>query len=125
MDEVSFVKDHKYLTVVLDFKTGRVTWLGKERKADTLNDFFEKMPQKKLKQIKAITMDMWNPFIKAVKKHCPQALIVFDKYHLISSYNRDVIDEVRRAKQRNKLKTTLNTKFTNTVDGCFWKTEKI
>jgi len=58
MDEVSFVKDHKYLTVVLDFKTGRVTWLGKERKADTLNDFFEKMPQKKLKQIKTITMDM-------------------------------------------------------------------
>ncbi|MBS3812046.1 MAG: transposase [Halanaerobiales bacterium] len=42
--------------------------------------------------------------MKAVKKHCPQTLIVFDKYHLIASYNRDVIDEVRRAKQRNKLK---------------------
>ena len=58
MDEVSFAKHHRHLIVVLDFKTGRVIWLGKERKADTLNDFFEKMPQKKLKQIKTITMDM-------------------------------------------------------------------
>ncbi|MBS3812191.1 MAG: transposase [Halanaerobiales bacterium] len=40
--------------------------------------------------------------MKAVKKHCPQALIVFDKYHLIVSYNRGVIDEVRRAEPYHK-----------------------
>ena len=104
IDEVSFGKYHKYLTVVLDFKTGRVIWLGKGHKADTLSAFFEKMPNEKLKQIKAIAMDMWDPFIKAVREHCPQALIVFDKYHLIASYNRDVIDEVRRSEQRDKKK---------------------
>ena len=104
VDEVSFGKYHKYLTVVLDFKTGRVIWLGKGKKADTLNVFFEKMPQEKIKQIKAVAMDMWDPFIKAVRKHCPQASIVFDKYHLIASYNKDVIDEIRRAEQRDKEK---------------------
>ena len=104
VDEISFGKHHKYLTVVLDFKTGRVIWLGKGRKAKTLGDFFSDMPKNELNQIKAIAMDMWDPFIKAVKENCPQARIVFDKYHLVASYNRDIIDEVRRSEQRNKSK---------------------
>ncbi len=97
--EVSFSKYHKYLTVVLDFKTGCVIWFKKGRKADTLNEFFKKMSQTKLNQIKAIAMDMWDLFIKAVRGHCPQAFIVFDKYHLIVSYNRDLVDKIRRAEQ--------------------------
>ena len=102
VDEISFGKFHKYLTVVLDFKTGRVIWLGKDRKAKTLDKFFSNMPKEKLQKIEAVAMDMWDPYIKAVRKHNPQARIVFDKYHLIASYNREVIDEVRRAEQRNK-----------------------
>ncbi len=95
ISEVSFSKYHKYLTLVLDFKTGRVIWFKKGCKVDTLNVFFKKMPQTKLNQIKAIAMDMWDHFIKSVREHCPQALIIFNKYHFIANYNRDVIDEIR------------------------------
>ena len=68
IDEVSTGKHHKYITVVLDFITGRVIWCGKDNKAETLDEFFKNMPQKDLLNIKAVTMDMWDPYIKSIKK---------------------------------------------------------
>ncbi len=32
IDEISIRKGHRYLTVVLDYKSGRVVWVGKDRK---------------------------------------------------------------------------------------------
>src|SRR6056297_3292638 len=61
-------------------------------------------------------MDMWYHFIKAVREHCPHALIVFVKYHLIASYNRNVIDETRQALRKNNQKIILNTKYIKTAD---------
>lgn len=40
-------------------------------------------------------MDMWGPFIKVVKKFCPNADIVFDLFHIVSQFNK-VIDKVRK-----------------------------
>ena len=100
VDEFTFGKYHKYLTVVIDFNTGRVMWVGKKRKADTLRKFFSKMSKEQRAKIKAVAMDMWKPYIKVVKEFCPEADIVFDKYHIIASYHRDVIDEIRRSELR-------------------------
>jgi transposase len=70
VDEISIRKGHRYLTVVLDYLTGRVVFVGKDRKADTLKRFFNQLTDKQRDGIEAIAMDMWNPFIKAVKKNC-------------------------------------------------------
>ena len=101
IDEVSVGKHHKYMTVVLDFITGCVIWCGKNRQTITLDDFFKNMPQKDPLNIKAVTMDMWDPYIKSIKKWCPQAVIVFDKFHIIVKFNK-VIDQVRRNEQNRK-----------------------
>lgn len=105
--------------MVLDFKTGRVIWLGKDRKTKTFNNFFFDRPKTELNQIEAIAKDMWDPFIKSVRKNCPQAIIVFVKYHLVASYNRDAIDEVRRSEQRTNQRITPNIKSIKVADGCF------
>jgi transposase len=68
VDEISIRKGHRYLTVVLDYLTGRVIFVGKDRKADTLQRFFDQLSDKQLDGIEAVVMDMWDPFIKAVKK---------------------------------------------------------
>jgi len=70
VDEISIRKGHRYLTVVLDYLTGRVIFVGKDRKADTLQRFFDQLSDKQLDGIEAVVMDMWDPFIKAVKKKC-------------------------------------------------------
>ena len=70
VDEISIRKGHRYLTVVLDYLSGRVVFVGKDRKAKTLKRFFNQLTASQRKGIEAVVMDMWDPFIKAVKKNC-------------------------------------------------------
>ena len=68
VDEIAIRKGHNYLTVVLDYLSGRIVFIGKKRKAKTLKRFFNQMTAKQRKSIEAVAMDMWDPFINAVKK---------------------------------------------------------
>jgi len=70
VDEISMRKGHRYLTVVLDYLSGRVVFVGKDRKSNTLQRFFNQLSDKQRDGIEAVAMDMWDPFIKAVKKKC-------------------------------------------------------
>lgn len=100
VDEIALKKGQLgYMTVVLDYLSGRVVWMGEGRKSDTLDGFFAGMTQEQKKAIQAVAMDMWEPFIKSVKTHCPQVRIVFDLFHLVKGYG-EVIDEVRRREFR-------------------------
>ena len=68
VDEISIRKGHRYLTLVLDYLSGRVVFVGKDRKAETLMQFFDQLSDEQRDGIEAVAMDMWDPFIKAVKK---------------------------------------------------------
>lgn len=115
VDEISYKKHHKYLTVVIDFETGRVVWVGEDRKFETLKEFFSQMPEAILKQIQAVAMDMWDPFIKGVKTFCPNAAIVFDFFHIVAKFN-EVIDNVRRT-EASKANTATDKKA---IKGSRW-----
>jgi transposase len=96
VDEISLTQGQQgYMTVVLDYLTGRVVWLGQGRKAETLDAFFAGMTQAQKQAIQAVAMDMWEAFVKSVRTHCPRAKIVFDLFHLVKAYG-EVIDAVRR-----------------------------
>jgi len=99
IDEISTGKGQQYLTVVLDYATGRVVWTGDGHHQDTLDGFFGPMTEQQRKGIQAVAIDMWDPYINRVRHYCPQALIVFDLFHVVKAYSR-VIDEVRRAEVR-------------------------
>lgn len=103
IDEISIRKGHNYLTIVLDFLTGRVVFVGKNRKAKTLKRFFNQLSSGQRKRIEAVAMDMWDPFIKAVKDKLPHAKIVFDLFHVVANFNR-VIDKVRNSEYRKASK---------------------
>ena len=95
IDEISLHKGHNYMTVVVDYFSGRVVWMGNGRKKETLDEFFSGMTKEQKRLIEAVAMDMWEPYINRVKHHCPQSRIVFDFFHVVQSFNR-VIDHVRR-----------------------------
>jgi transposase len=99
IDEISIRKGHQYLTIVLDYLTGRVVWIGKHRKARTLTRFFNQLSPQQRKSLEAIVMDMWDPYIKAVQKKTPQVKIVFDLFHVVAQFSR-VIDQVRNSEYR-------------------------
>ena len=100
IDEIAVRKGHNYMTVVLDYDTGRVVWMGKGRQTATIDLFFEAMPTEVRNSIEAVAIDMWDPYISAVKRWCPQADIVFDLFHVVKAFNK-VIDDVRNEVFRN------------------------
>ena len=103
IDEISIRKGHRYLTVVLDYETGRVVWVGKDRKARTLRRFFSGMTSKQRKQLEAVVMDMWDPYILVVQSKVPHVKIVFDLFHVVAQFNR-IIDKVRNSEYRKASK---------------------
>lgn len=94
VDEISIRRGHTYMTVVLDYLTGRVVWMGKGRKAETFMQFFDGMTEDQIEKLEAIAMDMWDPYIKAVKAKAPHVKIVFDLFHMVREFNK-IIDRVR------------------------------
>lgn len=99
VDEMAIRKGHRYVTVILDYETGRIVWIGKERREETLNGFFREMPEEVRRGIVAIAADMWKPYFKAFKKWCPQAKIVLDLFHVVKDFNK-VIDKIRNEEYR-------------------------
>jgi transposase len=96
VDEIAIHKGHRYMTVVADFFSGRVIWMGHDRRKQTLDAFFKNLSKDQKRAIEAVAMDMWEPYINRVKHHCPQANIVFDFFHVVQGFSR-VIDHVRRS----------------------------
>jgi len=94
VDEIAIKKRHRYMTVVLDYETGRVVWMKEDRTCETLCEFFSLMSEEQRKRLEAIAMDMWDPYIKAVQESVPHVKIVFDLYHVVAAFGR-VIDTVR------------------------------
>ena len=87
------------MTVVLDYLSGRVVWMGENRDKNTLDRFFSEMAPEQKALIEVVAMDMWQPYLNRVRHHCPEARIVYDFFHVVRNFGL-VIDEVRRAEYR-------------------------
>jgi transposase len=74
--------------------------MGEGRQTDTIDAFFEAMPVEVREGIEAVAIDMWEPYINAVKRWCPQADVVFDLFHVVKAFNK-VIDDIRNEEYRN------------------------
>ena len=97
VDEIYKGKKDKFLTVVCNLESGEPLWFGKERKKETLDEFFRsQLVSRQRKRIEAVCVDMWEPFRKSLEQWAPQCQIVYDKFHVLQHAN-DAIEEVRRA----------------------------
>jgi transposase len=99
MDEIAVKKGQHYMTVVMDYISGRVVWMGQNRDKETLDQFFAPMTQQQKSSIQAVAIDMHDPYINRIRHHCPQAMIVFDLFHIVKSYGK-VLEAVRRQESR-------------------------
>jgi transposase len=114
VDETSFQKRHEYVTVVTDLDESRVLYVGDDRKAQTLAEWYGTLSPEVLKQLRVVAMDMWQPYIAATRQHIPEAdeRIVFDKYH-VAAHLGAALDAVRRREQR-ELRGTEDRRLTGT-----------
>ena len=103
IDEISSRKGFSFLTLVMNLETGAVVYIGDGRQEDALKPFWRKLIRSG-SRILAVATDMSRPYTKAIRENLPEAVHVFDRFHIVKMFN-EVIDNVRRhlyAKIKNK-----------------------
>lgn len=95
IDEFAIQKGHRYATVVVDADRKRVLWVTRGRDRAALCGFFDILGEQGCSGIEAVAMDMSGAYGEEVRDRCPNAEIVYDLFHVVAKYGREVIDRVR------------------------------
>ncbi len=95
MDEFAIQKGHRYATVVVDPERKRVLWIGRGRSRAEIRPFFDLLGPARCAQIRAVAMDMNTAYDLEVRTRFPNADVVYDLFHVVAKYGREVIDRVR------------------------------
>jgi len=100
MDEIAIMKGHKYFTIIRDYDTGVVIKTLFGRTYEETAKALASLGKERLTNIRFASLDMWDPFIRAVKEQCPNAELVFDKFHIVKKVN-EALDMVRKKEFAN------------------------
>jgi transposase len=95
IDEFAIQKGHRYATVVVDPAPRRVLWVGRGRRREDLRPFFELLGPAGCRALEAAVMDMSEAYEAETRAHCPQVTIVYDLFHVVAKFGREVVDRVR------------------------------
>ena len=94
IDEFAVAKGHIYMTIVVDLESGRIVYVGNGKGADALDGLWPKLKRAGCR-IEAVSSDLSEAFISAVREHLPNAVQVYDHFHIVKLMN-DKLDKVRR-----------------------------
>ncbi|MBY4598473.1 transposase [bacterium BD-1] len=92
MDEFAIQTGHRNATVVVDPERKRVLWVGRGRFRAEIRPFFELLGPERCAQGRAVAMDMNTVYDLEVRAHCPNAEVVYNLFHVVAKYGREVID---------------------------------
>lgn len=95
IDEISYKRGHKYLTVVVDHDTGRLIWAAPGRDRDTLRGFFDQLGSERCALITHISADAADWVAQVVAERCPEAIQCADPFHVVA-WATEALDEIRR-----------------------------
>ena len=101
IDEKSYRKGHRYITLVYDMMNNGVEYISYDRKKKSLDQHYNTPSKEQLSSISAVSMDMWDPFMSSTLEHVPDAgrKIVFDRFHVMKHVNMEV-DSTRKRENR-------------------------
>lgn len=101
IDELSYRKHHRFVTIVTDHVRGCAVWAAEGKGAETAGGFFAALGPERCAKLEAVTLDMSAAFISAVEAGAPNAKKIFDRFH-VQRLAHDALDEVRRELVREK-----------------------
>ena len=96
VDEIHIGQCHKFLTLVYQIEADcvRLLWVGKDRTMHSFEKFFILIGQDLAGKVEFVCSDMWRPYLEIIARHCPQALNILDRFHMVAKLNK-ALDEVR------------------------------
>jgi transposase len=95
IDEISYRRGHKYLTVVVDHDTGRLVWAAVGRDKATLESFFDILGEERSQAIRLVSADAAEWIATVVAERCENATLCADPFHIVQ-WATQALDEVRR-----------------------------
>ena len=88
-------RNERFFTVVTDLKTHRVIWVSESRSQKGLDLFFTLIGKEGCKKIRLVAMDQHEDYMASVKANCPEAKVVWDRFHLMQNFEV-AVNEVRK-----------------------------
>ena len=106
IDEKSYRKGHKYMTIIYDMVNNGVDYIAYDRKKESLDEYYRILTEEDLSNITAVSMDMWDPFMSSTMEYVPdaQSKIVFDRFHVMKHVN-EAVDTTRKQENRELQKS--------------------
>jgi transposase len=95
IDEVSFAKGQRYLTVVVDHDSGRLLYVAEGRSKATVHGFFDLLGQERCDELTHVSADGAEWIAAVVADRAPDAALCLDPFHVVK-WAGDALDEVRR-----------------------------
>ncbi len=95
IDEISYKRGHRYLTVVVDHDSGRLVWAAPGRDKATLRRFFDVLGEDRAAQISQVSADAADWIAEVVAERCPNAVRCADPFHVVK-WATEALDEERR-----------------------------
>jgi transposase len=88
VDEICYHHPHRYLTIIGDHDTGTVVDIQPGRSEESMANFYAAQPDSVLKQITAVSMDVFKAYTGATAKAVPNAVICYDGFHIMQWVQR-------------------------------------
>jgi transposase len=77
-----------------------IDWVGRERTIESFQGFFTTMGDDIISKIVFICSDMWEPYLKAIRESCSEALHILDRFHIVAKMNKAVGGELQIGSNR-------------------------
>jgi len=118
VDEISWRKHHKYLTLVVDHDRAKVVWGAAGKDTATLDEFFNELGPERSELIEAVSLDLGPAYIRSVGDNAAQAIICADPFHLVKLVV-GALDVVRRDLWQ-QLRRLPGGRWARDFKGCRW-----
>ena len=112
IDETSYKKGHRYLTVVVNQDTNTVVWCGEGHSAEVLAGFFKELTQEQRDAIKTVSGDGARWIDSCIQEYIPNATRCIDPFHVVCWANES-LDELRKELWREAFKAEKELKNEN------------
>ena len=99
IDEKNFGKGHSYVSVMTDLDESRVLEVTLDRTREAADSLWKSLPEGPRGKVRAVAIDMWQPFAESTRANAPRAEIVHDKFH-VGKHLNEAVDQVRRRENK-------------------------
>lgn len=102
MDEFAIRRGQRYATIIVEPNRKEILHVCRGHGREDVRPFFEKLGPEGCGRIEAVAMDMSAAFEAEVRAQCPKAAIVYDPFHVVAKYGREVVDKVRTSEAKRQ-----------------------